>query len=117
MGPDSIPTVDGDCAHVTAETDEGPAEFDLDSALFVAGIEEGDQVNLLRIQPEGQEPSYEFIDFKRGMPLVALAIIFGVLVVAVARWRGLFAIAGIGVTLVALTQFVLPSHVAFPVAT
>lgn len=111
-GPDNIPTVDGDCAHVEAHVDDDVATFDLDSARYAAGIDVGDHVRLLKLQPQGQEASYEFIDFRRGVPLTALALIFAVLVVAVARWRGLFALVGIGVTMVALTQFMLPALLA-----
>ena len=39
-------------------------------------------------------------------------MIFAVLVIAVARWRGLFALVGIGVTLLALTKFMLPAFLA-----
>ena len=112
LGPDNIPTVDGDCAHIEAHTGEGTATFDLDSARYKAGIDIGDRVTLLRLAPEGQQASYEFIDFRRGLPLTALAVVFAVLVVAVARWRGLFALVGIGVTLLALTQFMLPALLA-----
>ncbi len=112
VGPDNLPTVAGDCAQVVAETDDGTAEFTLDSARFQAGIDEGDGVELIRIQPQGQEATFEFYDFQRSLPLLALALAFGVLVVAVARWRGLFAILGVGVTLLALMQFVLPALLA-----
>ncbi|RYY41939.1 MAG: YibE/F family protein [Actinomycetales bacterium] len=65
-----------------------------------------------RIAPAGQEATFEFYDFQRSFPLLALAIAFAVLVVAVARWRGLFALVGIGVTLLALMQFILPALLA-----
>lgn len=120
VGPDNLPTVAGDCANVTAETDEGDATFTLDSARFQAGIDVGDEIELIRIAPEGQEATFEFYDFQRSFPLVAIALAFAVLVVAVARWRGLFALLGIGVTLVALMQFILPAllagRAALPVA-
>lgn len=112
LGPDEVPTVDGDCANVQADTDDGTIDFILDSARFQGGMEPGDRVELIRIAPDGQSPSYEFVDFERGPPMVALAVIFGLLVIAIARWRGLFAIVGIGITLLALTQYVLPSLLA-----
>lgn len=112
VGPDNRPTVDGDCAEVVAETDTEEATFTLDSSRFQAGIDVGDEIEIIRIEPDGQSVTYEFYDFQRGMPLLWLAIAFFVLVVVVARWRGLFAILGIGVTLLALTQFILPALLA-----
>ncbi len=111
-GPDQLPTVDGNCAAVVADTDEGPAEFTLDSARTQAGISEGDGIELIRIQPEGQEVSYEFLDFERGVPLLALTALFAALAIVVARWRGLFALLGVGITLFALMKFVLPAILA-----
>lgn len=111
-GPDGLPMVTGDCAHVTASTKAGAAAFILDAARFKAGIHDGDAIKLIRIQPAGQDASYEFLDFQRGVPLTALALIFAVVVGVVARWRGLFAIVGIGVTMLALTKFMLPAFLA-----
>ena len=111
-GLDGLPTVAGNCAKVTASTKGGAAEFNLDPARFKAGIAKDDSITLIRIQPSGQDASYEFLDFKRGLPLTALAVVFAVAVIAVARWRGLFAMVGIGVTLLALTKFMLPAFLA-----
>jgi uncharacterized membrane protein len=111
-GPDGSVEVAGDCARVTASVPGGTGTFELDASRYKAGIERGDDISLIRIQPAGQEASYEFLDFKRGVPLVALAAIFAVLVVAIARWRGLFALVGIGVTLLAVTKFMLPAFLA-----
>lgn len=112
VGPDNIPQVEGDCAHVAASASGGTATFDLDAGRYKAGIDVGDEIRVVRIEPEGQKPSYEFLDFRRGLPLSALAAVFAILVVAVARWRGLFAMVGIGVTLLALTKFVLPAFLS-----
>ncbi|MBD8607862.1 YibE/F family protein [Aeromicrobium sp. CFBP 8757] len=111
-GPDGSVEVAGDCARVTATVPGGTGTFELDASRYKAGIEPGDDISLIRIEPAGQEASYEFLDFKRGVPLVALAAIFAVLVVAIARWRGLFALVGIGVTLLAVTKFMLPAFLA-----
>ena len=111
-GPDQQPSVPGDCARVIATTDGQRAVFNLDPGRYAAGIEVGDDVRMVRIQPAGQSASYEFLDFRRGMPLMALAIAFAVLVVFVARLRGLFALVGIGVALLALTKFMLPAMLA-----
>ncbi len=111
-GPDGTVEVAGDCARITATVPGGAGTFDLDASRYKAGIETGDEIRLVKIQPAGQVASYEFLDFQRGFPLVALAVIFAVLVVAVARWRGLFAMVGIGITLLALTKFMLPAFLA-----
>jgi uncharacterized membrane protein len=111
-GPDGLPQVKGDCAHITATVDEGTATFDLDAARYKAGIKAGDEVKILRIAPKGEPVTYSFFDFRRGVPLTTLALIFAVLVVAVARLRGLFALVGIAVTVLALTKFVLPAFLA-----
>ncbi|MCW2788220.1 MAG: YibE/F family protein [Aeromicrobium sp.] len=111
-GPDGEIEVEGDCAHVTARTSRGTATFDLDAARHKAGISPGDRIQVVKVQPAGQAATYEFLDFRRGLPLTALAAIFAVLVIGVARWRGLFALVGIGVTLLALTKFMLPAFLA-----
>ena len=111
-GPNGEPSVKGDCAHVTAKTDHERATFELDPGHYRTGIEVGDDIKVIRIQPPGQTVSWEFLDFRRGIPLAAHAVVFSLLVVLVARWRGLFAIVGIGVTLLALTKFMLPAMLA-----
>ncbi|MEO6470514.1 MAG: YibE/F family protein, partial [Aeromicrobium sp.] len=88
------------------------ASFTLDAARFKSGINKGDHIKVLRIQPKGQPVSFEFLDYQRGIPLILLASIFAVLVVAVARWRGLFAMLGIAITLLTLTKFMLPAFLA-----
>ena len=112
-GPDNTPSVSGSCGQIIAATDDGEtADVTLDPTRFQTGISVGDKVTLLRLEPEGQTPSYEFLDFQRGVPLTALAAVFAVVVIVIARWRGLFALIGIGVTLMALTQYVLPAILA-----
>ncbi|MCW2769213.1 MAG: YibE/F family protein [Aeromicrobium sp.] len=111
-GPDGEIEVEGDCAHVAARTSRGSATFDLDAARYSAGISPGDQIKVITVQRDGQAATYEFLDFRRGLPLTALAALFAVLVIAIARWRGLFALVGIGVTLLALTKFMLPAFLA-----
>lgn len=114
IGPDNTPMVEGACAKVTARLGSGgSAEFTLDPTRFVgAGMTKGDDVKLIRIEPEGQPVTYEFYDFERGIPLVVLAIVFAVVVAAVGQLRGVFALVGIGVTLLALAKFVLPALLA-----
>jgi len=108
-GPDQTQALAGDCAEVTADAGGQEARFTLDPTRWASGMEVGDEIQVLRIAPDGQPVTWEFYDFERGFPLAAIAAVFALLVVVVARWRGLFAIAGIGVTLVVLLSFVLPA--------
>lgn len=52
---------------------------------------------------------YEYIDHDRSFPLLLLAGIFAVAVVALSRWRGVAALISLGVTALMLTQFILPA--------
>jgi len=113
VGPDNTPVPRGSCAKVSARTSAGRATFNVDPTSYVgAPLHRGDKVRLVRIAPAGQSASYQFQDFQRGFPLVALTVVFAVIAVLVGRWRGLFALAGIGVTLGALFFFVLPALLA-----
>ncbi|MFT4189280.1 MAG: YibE/F family protein [Aeromicrobium sp.] len=116
FGIDDQPTAAGDCRTVTATVDEGgeKASFELDPTRHRAvELEEGDDIRLMRFQPtDADEPSFEFRDFQRGFPLLALALAFAVLVAVVGRLRGALAIVGIGVTVFALMKFVLPAILA-----
>jgi uncharacterized membrane protein len=61
-----------------------------------------------------------FSDFVRTAPMVLLALLYAVVVIAVARWRGLRAIVGLGGAYAVLALFVLPAlaegRPALPVA-
>lgn len=98
-----------DCANVTADSTDGVIEFQLDATRFDAGIEIGDQVRVSRIDVPDEEPTYMFYEFERSSMLIVLTLMFVVLVLIVARWRGLFAILGVGVTVGTLVAFVLPA--------
>lgn len=58
--------------------------------------------------PVDNHVDYYFADFQRRVPLVALAALFAVVVVAVARWRGLAAIGGLIVAWLVLVRFMIP---------
>ncbi|MDX2972222.1 YibE/F family protein [Kribbella solani] len=52
---------------------------------------------------------YQYVDHDRSKPLLILAAIFAVAVVALSRWRGFAALIALAVTAVMLTQFILPA--------
>ena len=74
------------------------------------GIPTFDQGDRIVVAPLGaQGGAYVFVDFQRSRPLLLLAGVFAVLVVALARWKGLAALIGLVATLFVLARFVLPS--------
>jgi uncharacterized membrane protein len=63
--------------------------------------------------PQGTgRPIYAFADFQRRTPLLVLGLIFAVMVVLLGRWRGLTALAALGISLLIIIRFVLPALLA-----
>src|ERR1035437_7807764 len=59
----------------------------------------------------GSPASYSLYDVQRDFPLVAMAVLFALVTVAVARPRGLFALLGLGFAAVVVVEFILPALV------
>ena len=102
------------CRSITVRVDEGPddgaqvalPEFNLTFDRSPLRISPGDRVIL------GFEESndyYFFVDRDRRTPLLWLAVLFAVVVLALGRLRGGLALAGMAVTLVVLVAFAAPS--------
>ncbi|WP_214402341.1 YibE/F family protein [Pseudonocardia lacus] len=73
----------------------------------------GDDVVLTAAGGDPADPAaYVVVDLQREVPLLALAAVFVVAVVALGRMRGLAALAGLGLTVVVLVGFVLPAVLA-----
>lgn len=74
------------------------------------GTDEGDRIRLL-FSPAalGSGVPYVFWDFERSVPVGWLAALYAVVVLLVARWRGLAAMAGLGASLAVVVLFVLPA--------
>ena len=69
----------------------------------------GEHIRITRqVDPQGAT-SYAFYDYERTWPLILLAAAFAVVIVAVARWRGLRALIGIVVAFGILVVFLLPA--------
>jgi uncharacterized membrane protein len=96
---------------VTSGPDRGHAAQlpELTFGTDVPTLEKGDRVVLGRsVDPTGRV-DYYFSDLQRRRPLFLLAVGFAVVVVAVARWRGLAALIGLAITWTVLVWFVLPA--------
>jgi uncharacterized membrane protein len=102
------------CWIVQAWLEEGPdaeevVTLDLAGGAGTRHVSEGDGI-LVGFSPESPpEQQYYFVDYDRASPLIWLALLFGAMVIALSRWRGLAALAGLGVTFVILLMFILPA--------
>ncbi|GAB3928825.1 hypothetical protein GCM10029976_027330 [Kribbella albertanoniae] len=73
-------------------------------------IEVGQSI-MLGVQTDAKDIAdrYQYVDHDRSKPLLILAAIFSLAVVALSRWRGFAALIALAVTAVMLTQFILPA--------
>ena len=103
-----------ECARVTALVEQGPdageeVSFETAEAPGVRKLRVGDKIRLGLSPDAPPELRYYFADYQRRAPLLWLGVIFGVVVVALSRWRGFAALVGLGLSLMVLLQFVLPA--------
>jgi uncharacterized membrane protein len=117
-----VPGAITECQRVEAETDDGETvSFSIFATDFdKPTVDVGDPVVLTRNPAAPPEFRYNFFDFQRETPLLVLALLFVVAVLAFARWQGLRAMGGIVVSFAVLLVFLLPSllrgNPALPVA-
>ena len=102
------------CAEVTARIDDGDeagtdASFETAETSQARQIAVGDKIFVARSLNDPNENRYFFIDYQRGLPLLALGILFAVVVVALSGMRGFAALVGLGISLFILLAFVLPA--------
>lgn len=102
------------CHEITIEVTSGSPEgeegwFQLPVTEVMVQLEEGDRISVG--YQEGVEENVEFYfnDFQRETPLLLLAGLFVVAVVALGRWQGLRALIGLVVTGVVMLAFLFPS--------
>jgi uncharacterized membrane protein len=78
-----------------------------------AGLGAGDELRLLRVPgQDGQPAQYSYFGVDRSSPLLLLTLLFALVVVAVARWRGVRALFGLAFSGVAVLWFMLPALVS-----
>ncbi|MBN3512304.1 YibE/F family protein [Mycolicibacterium nivoides] len=104
----------GTCVQNLVSIDSGPNKGAKTLLEFTTGpgqpnLAAGDNIRVSRQVDEAGTTSYAFFDYERTWPLIALATVFAVVIVAVARWRGLRAIIGIVVAFAVLMIFLLPA--------
>jgi uncharacterized membrane protein len=106
-------TADGSgCSTMTVDlADEGEVTVaSVPPEVLESGLEPGDTVRLQRTPGiEGAEPTYSYWATDRDTTLVWMALLFVVVVVGIARWRGFFAILGLAFGGAVVWWFVLPA--------
>lgn len=102
------------CREITVVLTDGPEvgalvvlpEINLQFQSGIPDLSAGDEIIL------GWEPStnaYFYADLDRKAPLVWLAVLFAIVVVALGRSRGVYALASMIITVIVLVSFVAPS--------
>ena len=61
------------------------------------------------VVPADVQSQYQFADFQRSWVLLAVFLVFAVAVIALGRWRGVAALAGLGTTIMIVLLWLLPS--------
>jgi uncharacterized membrane protein len=117
-GPDVAPDQVPQCGQIGATVIEGEDKgdsvtLDVPPDVSRAGLQKGDQLELIRTPPSADQPaSLAYFGIKRTAPLWLLTGMFALVTVAVARFRGLMAIAGLGVAAVILGGFAVAAWLA-----
>ncbi|MBW3651664.1 MAG: YibE/F family protein, partial [Actinobacteria bacterium] len=112
----TAPETDIECLVYEVRLEEGPdagetISLELQDSPTTVRLDPGDRIVLGRATQPDVPPDlrYTFADFQRERPLALLVLVFVAAVVALGRWRGARALIGLGVSLLVLTRFVLPS--------
>lgn len=114
------PSQGSECTFAVTEPDKGGSPVKVVINPDVAsshGVKPGDQIrylNLSNVQgATGSQgsPAFIFVDFVRTLPIILLAVLYAVVVIAVARWRGLRALIGLVGAYFVLANFLLPGLV------
>jgi uncharacterized membrane protein len=108
--PEADPGVPGSvCIKVTAQPASGH-QVSFDTTDPTGGMfRAGQRVRLAVSEQPGQPPYYNIQDLERGRPLLVLAALFAVAVVAFGRWQGIRSLIGLGLSFVVIISFVVPA--------
>lgn len=103
----------GDCAVAEVTLETGPEKgkqvtIDILGPTAQSGLSAGDAIEVATIDAEGST-IYSYSGTDRTPVIIGLGVLFMVVVLAVARWRGLFAVLGLGFAAFVLLGFMLPA--------
>ncbi|WP_263118929.1 YibE/F family protein [Cellulomonas fimi] len=109
----TVTAVDPDSADsvITAEDAAGEPVTVQIGAEYLDVLHDGDVIRVLVLDPSmtGGTATAIFVDLVRGPPMLLMALVLGLLVLAVARLRGLGALLGLGVSVVGVLWFTVPA--------
>jgi uncharacterized membrane protein len=111
------------CQRLTIALEDGPdagssTQLTLPGEDVAPPVEAGDAIRVVRnFDPEaaGQRPAqgaaepYAFADFERRTPVLLIVALFGLVVVVLGRWQGLRSLVSLGLSLLVVTQFIVPA--------
>jgi uncharacterized membrane protein len=102
------------CSQVLVAIDSGPNTgattlFEFSPGPGQPQLAAADKIRIVRQVDQQGSTSYSFYDYERSWPLIGLGALFAIVIVAVARLRGLLALVGIAVAFLVLVVFLLPA--------
>ncbi|KAA1428246.1 YibE/F family protein [Nocardioides antri] len=98
------------CGLLTVRVEDRTVDVMAPPEVFSAGIAPGDSVELQKVPgADGDEPTYSYFATDRDSTLLWLLVLFLVVVLAIARWRGLFAVIGLAFGATVVWWFLLPA--------
>ena len=100
-----------DCRLIGFEMLDGPyeGEFGTIEQGQATPLGIGDGVIVVAYESADGDVQFSFQDYRRGWPMIILVALFVGAVLALGRWRGIGAIAGLGFSLLVITGFTLPA--------
>ncbi len=105
-----------ECRTVTLRVDDEDAaggsatiEVPLGPAALTPDFTTGDDLRVTRIEGAPADQAYAIAERERRTPLILLALLFAVLIVAMARWRGVLALGGFALSLFLVVEFLVPA--------
>ena len=103
------------CGVLKATVDDGAGKGEkvtvqVSPQVTDSGLAPGDDVRLQRTPGQsGADATYSYFGTERTKPFLVMGLLFALLVVVVARWRGLFALVGLAFSGLVIWKFMLPA--------
>lgn len=111
-------TVSEDCKRVRVHLDSGDDAGTAGIIQWDANgtdppVHLGDKIRVVSAPPvpgydQENVAFYTLVDYQRGGALIALFLVFGLLVIALSRWRGFLSLVGLGASLAVILLFIVP---------